>query len=739
MSLRPLARRFTLALAVAAAGVLPAHPGRAQPTPAAPGRGASPAAPRPPAKPYGNLPANPLPGDRLLDAYFAGRTAALEARCLAEVKTLDDWNAKKGEYRRQLAEMLGLDPMPPRTDLKPVVTGTVDHPEFTVEKLHFQSSPGLYVGANLYVPKNAKGKLPAILYVCGHSDVKDPKTGKPLGNKTGYQHHGEWFARNGYVCLTIDTIQLGEIPGAHHGLYKLNQWWWASRGYTPAGVEAWNAIRAIDYLQSRPEVDGGRIGMTGRSGGGAYTWYTAALDERVKACVPVAGITDLRNHVVDGCIEGHCDCMFMTNTYRWDFAQVAALVAPRPMLISNTDKDTIFPLDGVNRVHEKVRRIYQLNGAADKLGLLITEGPHKDTQYLQVPAFRWFNRFLKGETEPVKVVAEKLFEPAQLRVFESLPADEITTKVQQTFVPKAAPLEVPDVAGQWDKNVSWKLDALRRQTFAAWPESNEVPKAKVETSTANGVDLKEIRFDSQPNAPVTVHVFSGAKPGGKPPELVVLNVVDQTEWAKALATFRPEFGDRFKGLTLPDVDPTERESTLRMLKNTNWAMAYVAVRGVGETAWSGDAKRLTHLRRRFVLLGETLDGQRAFDVVQAARVVKAVEGLGGAKVWLQGERRMAGVALFASLFAPGVDRLDLWHLPPTLDGLSDGPEFLNVLKVLDVPQAVALAAGRSKVVLYADAATDAWAYPLAVGKALKWDEDRVRVRTVPATTRPAGK
>ena len=96
-------------------------------------------------------------------------------------------------------------------------------------------------------PKSLAGKAPAILYVCGHSQVK--KDGISYGNKVGYQHHGAWFARNGYVCLVIDTLQLGEIEGIHHGTYREKMWWWNARGYTPAGVEAWNSIRAIDYLE----------------------------------------------------------------------------------------------------------------------------------------------------------------------------------------------------------------------------------------------------------------------------------------------------------------------------------------------------------------------------------------------------------------------------------------------------------------------------------------------------------
>src|SRR5262249_27433598 len=150
------------------------------------------------------------------------------------------------------------------TALNPVVTGTVDGGEFVVEKLQFQSRPGLYVTANFYRPKVFDKPLPTILYVCGHSNAK--VDGVSYGNKVNYQHHPAWFARHGYCCLILDTLQLGEIEGFHHGTRRFGWWWWVSRGYTPAGVEAWNCIRALDFLESRPEVDKKRIGVTGRSG-----------------------------------------------------------------------------------------------------------------------------------------------------------------------------------------------------------------------------------------------------------------------------------------------------------------------------------------------------------------------------------------------------------------------------------------------------------------------------------------
>ena len=223
-----------------------------------------------------------------------------------------------------LLEMLGLDPLPARSPLcSPSSRERSKATSVIVEKLHFQSLPGLYVTANLYRPPNRTDRCRPFSMSADTDGVK--KDGISLGNKTQYQHHGAWFARNGYVCLTIDTIQLGEIEGIHHGTYREGMWWWNNRGYTPAGVEAWNCVRSLDYLQSRRKSMDSGLASPGRSGGGAYSWWIAAIDDRIQAAVPVAGITSLKNHVVDGCVEGHCDCMFMVNTYRWDYPMVAAL------------------------------------------------------------------------------------------------------------------------------------------------------------------------------------------------------------------------------------------------------------------------------------------------------------------------------------------------------------------------------------------------------------------------------
>ncbi len=622
----------------------------------------------------------------MLADYFRRETTLLAGRCLGDIRSLDDWQAKRGEYRRQLQEMLGLWPMPERTDLKPVITGRLDHNDFTVEKLHFQASPGLYVTANLWLPKNLTKPSPAVLYVCGH--LKMITNGVRLGNKTGYQHHGAWFAQNGYVCLTIDTLQLGEIQGLHHGTYREGMWWWNSRGYTPAGVEAWFSIRALDYLCSRPEVDAARIGMTGRSGGGSYSWTVAALDERVKVVAPVAGITDLQNHVVDGCVEGHCDCMFFVNTYRWDFPQLAALIAPRPLLLANTDKDSIFPLDGVVRLHDKVRRIYRLCGETNKLGLLITEGPHADTQDLQVPALHWFNRWLKGDEPLVELAARKPFAPAQLRVFDQLPADEINTRIQESFVP------VAKWAGSGPSQREQLLATLKERCFSGWPaEAPPLDLRRVFAAKREGVRFAAWDFTSQPGVTLRLYI---AQRKIKPAGPTVLEVLDAAGWKAWLAAMQVAFADELTeervgvGASVTAA-PASFVELKQKLEETG-SLAWFAPRGVGLDAWSGDGQKQTQIRRRLMLLGQTLDGMRVWDIRRAAQAIHALRGYEKAAVHLHAGGGMGVNALYATLFEPGVARVELQGLP---ESHREGPDYLNVLKVVDLTEALRLAGGRA--------------------------------------------
>jgi dienelactone hydrolase len=633
---------------------------------------------------------NTADADRKLAAYFAAETARLRDACLTDIKTIDDWTAKQGEYRRQLFEMLGLDPLPPKTDLQTVVTGKVDHPEFTVENLHFQSRPGLYVTGNLYVPKNLTGPVPAILYVCGHGRVV--KDGVSLGNKTHYQHHGAWLARHGYVCLTIDTLQLGEIEGIHHGTYREGRWWWLSRGYTPAGVEAWNCIRALDYLETRPEVDATRMGVTGRSGGGAYSWWISALDDRIQAAIPVAGITDLQNHVVDGVVTGHCDCMFMVNTYEWDYPQVAALNYPRALLISNTDRDRIFPIDGVYRTYMKVRRLYDLGGVPDNIALNITAGGHVDTQELQTHAFRWFDRHLKQSDRLLEVPATKLFPPEWLKVFDEVPADELNTRIDETFVPVAGPFEPPTSTLAWQQQYDGWMKALKEKTFRAWPS-----QINVDLGTG-GYKLthENLTLQVRPlvvERGVELNLYLLKRTDLAKPELAAVQILDQPRWDDFSARMSSLFPEAFPSLGFAgDADSRAVESIRNRLKNESLVMVFFAPRGVGLTRTNPDPKVHTQNLRRYYLLGQTLEGMQTWDIVQALAAITVEDVLGRIPMTVEAHGKMSAQLAYASLFSLRVERLALYDVPASHQ--PDGPALLNVLRILDVPQVLAMSAFR---------------------------------------------
>ncbi len=592
-------------------------------------------------------------------SYLEQLVRTAEQSFAKEVPDKAAWLANRDRYRSELKEMLGLEPEPPRGDLKPVIVGTLPGEGITVERLHFQSLPGLYVTANFFRPAVSSGKLPTILCLSGHGPTYAPD-GTSCGNKVSYHHHGVWFARHGYNALILDTVQWGEILGEHHGTYKLNRWWWVSRGYTPAGVETWAGIRALDYLATRPEVDMEKIGVTGRSGGGAYTWYLTAVDDRVKVAAPTAGITTLRDHVIGGVIEGHCDCMYFVNLYGWDFDKLAALAAPRPLLISNTDKDDIFPLGGVMRIHESTRRIYTLLGAEKNLGLQIAEGPHKDTQPLNIGAFHWFERFLKGRDlmDVIKEPALKAFKVEELRVFDEIPKDEINTRIDETFVPMANP-PVPQTKEEWEKMRDGWMKVLREKVLrippkeirehgwaigvgGGWPYSRTSGKR-----THDGGWGPQHLKDGE----IQVHLTGGAELEAWP------------SW---------------------EVGPPEDKRTF---PPNDW----IWFRIDEEPDYAQDPSKSTHHGiRRLSLCGVPSDNFRCGEITFICDSVRNEKR----KMVLHASSSVAVDALYVSLLADGIAGVNLREITSSH---SQGPHFPGILKYMDIPQAVAMAAEKTKV------------------------------------------
>ena len=564
--------------------------------------------------------------DKTIRAWMTERAKDLEKDFLPTVKTAADFEKMRPGLHQQYMDMLGLWPVPEKTPLQATITGTIDsEPGVRIEKLHYQSRPGLYVTANLYLPDPAKGPYPAIIYSIGHY------RGGRDGHKTQVSDQGLWFASHGYVALLYDTIELGEVNCTHHGTYSEKRWWWHSNGFTPAGIECWNAIRGIDYLQSRPEVDKDRIGATGISGGGAATFWISAADDRVKATAPVSGMADLTWYIGEDGVNGHCDCMFLYNNYRWNWTTIAALICPRPFLFCNSDNDGIFPMPANERVINRLERLYSKYGESDKVDAMVSVGNHAMRSDLRRAIFEFFNRNLKGDLKRVEDPDMGLgpdgkvrLKPATLRVFaedKDIPADQINTKIDESFVTLAKPT-LPTA----EKYAAWRSDIITRLTAAGVVD---LPKAAIPL-----VKQRSLPGDATPGDRIT---------------FVVLNPTD--DFAAGLPSWA-------EGMSRPQLFQPP-------------------------TGWSMKSPPNT-VERSLALLGMTTDSLRV------AALVRACEAA-GEPVNVVGKGEAGIIAAYAALFCPKIERVTVIDPPVSHH---DGPKFLGVLKICDIPEALGCLAPR---------------------------------------------
>lgn len=606
-------------------------------------------------------------GDVLFEKYLAHEVAKLEDRFLAGATTLDQWKAKRAQLRREFFDMIGLWPLPEKTPLNATVTGTIEGDNFVVEKLHFQSRPGLYVTANLWRPREVKKKLPAVLLFVGHYN-----RGRN-GHKGFMQDQGKWFAQNGYVCLIMDTLTRGELPGEHLGLYagpKLEaRWWWIARGYTPAAVECWNAIRGIDYLVGRREVDADRIGATGLSGGGAVTFWIAAGDDRVKVAAAHSGLGDWENLVMNWMVRLHCDCMIPNNTYGWELTTVGALIAPTPFMFVNCHDDMGFPMASHRRITERLKKIYKMYGREDNFQDYVTQGPlgaHSYTADSRMTIFRWINKHLKGDTGQITDVDSVRFPEEKSRVFPTdndIPAGVLNNEIDRTFVPKAeVPLPAAGNFDSWRKNL---VTGLRDLSFRTFPE--RIPPAD-KAPRPNRYTFVEWERETGPQVWTTesglvVYISLNGVVSNKPPRdrPVTLVVINEGESLDKL----PDWASPFVAASEP--------------------FAILAPRGVGPTAWTEE--RANFIPRAHLCIGRTIDQGRVWDV---AAVARHINGDGPIKVVGRGHAGILGA--YAALFEPAIREVVALD-PPTSH--ADGPIFLNVLRVLDIPDALGLLAPRN--------------------------------------------
>ncbi len=426
---------------------------------------------------------------------------------LAQIKSPSQARARVEMIRTKLWQLLG-GPLE-RGELNAQVTGFVEGSGFRIEKLFYESVPGVVVTANLYVPAAGDPPYPAILAPVGHSN-----NGKAYNP---YQHLYQTLARLGYVVLTYDPWGQGERlqylnPATGRSFMEpTEEHFMAGRPMTLLGDSlalyfTWDGIRGVDYLLTRPEVDSKRIGCTGQSGGATMAMYLTALELRIAAAVvnegntenvagpqydPPGAVDDAEQNVV-GLLPLHLD--------RGD---ILAAAAPRPLLICYTTHDrgeTYSPVydEATEEVYREAASVYNLLGAAEKIRLSASHMPHGLDYTNRQHTCRWFNRWLQGHDDGP--VTEPLFQPFPETMLNATRTGQVVTSI-----PSRSSVEVnrDRLATLMKTRRAKAPDADRlRATLAsllALKPAGGTPRSRVLSSTARpGMTIEQFFFETEP-------------------------------------------------------------------------------------------------------------------------------------------------------------------------------------------------------------------------------------------------
>jgi hypothetical protein len=277
-----------------------------------------------------------------------------------------------------------------------VVFDEQKHDDYSVAKVYFESLPGFFVTGNLYTPAG-RGPFPAVLLPHGHwtyGRLENTELSSIPGSAIS-------LARQGFVAFTYDMVGYDDSRQVPHTFGGRRESLW---GLSLAGLQLWNGIRSLDFLQSRGDVDGDRIGCAGASGGGTQTFLLAAVDERVKVAVPVNMIS---LHMQGGCLcENPPGLRLDTNN-----VELAATIAPRPMLMISATGDWTAETPQVE--YPETKRLFAFTGAEDRLGSFQVQADHNYNRETREALYAWMARWLQSGAADGRV-AEKPFQPEPL-------------------------------------------------------------------------------------------------------------------------------------------------------------------------------------------------------------------------------------------------------------------------------------------------------------------------------------
>lgn len=541
-------------------------------------------------------------------------------QAFAAIETPEQVQKLSRYVRQHMARTWG--PLPSeRTALNARHVGTVERNGFHVEKIVFESRPEFFVTANLYKPAHADGRLPAVLFPPGHTD--DGKTAE------AYQRFAILMARNGFAVLTWDPLGQGERlqlwddetkesrlgPGTAEHRAIGNACYLV--GLNLMQFRAWDAMRALDYLQARPDIDGQRIAMAGNSGGGMETLQVAPMESRIKAAVTSCAVATFRAKTQAFLIADPEQILVDTLRAGVDHPELLASFAPRPLLIASALQDYV-PIAAAQKTFADVQRVYELAGVPERISMTTTDAEHGYHKELREASASWLVRWLADGAELTpEDDAEELIPPDALWC---TPSGQVAASL----------------GGQ--SAVQMLLPVARRA-----PELHPVPRTvdehRIFTSKI-AADIKRVTRVGQPKKELGVTIVDRALSAGERSHGLAFVVADRG------------FSDR-----------TIRGNAIDPVLAAGWDAIGLDLRGWGESAAMMAPGLVTFkwddfFAYRWFEMGRPLLGQRMKDLLAHA------PGLANRRTWaVVGVGPGALVALHAAAIEPRISHVI------TVDGL----------------------------------------------------------------------
>jgi cephalosporin-C deacetylase-like acetyl esterase len=618
------------------------------------------------------------------DAYSRRNEAISKLTTPAAIQSRQSW------VRETFWKLTG--GMPERTPLQTRKVGTFERAGYRVEKIVYQSRPGLYVPANLYLPASGKPPYPGVLFQMGHS--LNGKAAEP------YQRCCQGLARLGYVVLAFDPMGQGErtyYPRPGGTLTRLNS---ADTEHTLPGrqmllvgdtatrFQVWDAVRSLDVLAAHPMVDPKRLASTGQSGGGTLTMLLVAVDDRLAAAAVSCGNTEnfaCADFNPPGSTDDAEQDFIASGAVAFDRWDLLYPMAPKPLLVLASARDyfgTYSPryLSSGREEFEKLRKVYAALGAQDRIAWDETPAPHALAYFLRTRIYAWFERWLHDRPDrdvPEPEVAPEKDETLWMGATGNVVRD-FSSKTPLTLVRER--VRIPE-----------KAPDLREVARLIAAETPRDPKAlEIARVPSEACDIAAIEVETVPRVYAPAWFFAPRKSDPSKPALLMLEPGGRSaRWGEGGLCH--QLAARGVAVCAADLRGIGDASPEASRGNLHFALSHA---GEESYAWAS------------LILGKPLIGQRVTDIVALVRAMGSLDAMSGRRIVVAALGTMTVPALFAAALEPRIDRLYLAGGLVSFESLLDFEEYRHstanfvpgILNVCDLP-ALAAAVSPRRIVL----------------------------------------